>query len=62
MMIEEGVLDKNMFSLKFPQNESDEGHLMFGGYDDTAFEGDLISHSIFPPHTERWSVEASPSP
>lgn len=59
MMIEEGVLDKNIFSLKFPQNEKDEGHLIFGGYDSTAFEGDLVSHPIFPPSTPHWSVEAS---
>jgi hypothetical protein len=48
MMIE-GVLDKNMFPLKLPQNETDEGYLIFGGFDKTAFEGDLVSHPIFSP-------------
>jgi len=59
MMIEERVLEKNMFSLKLSQNESDEGYLIFGGHYNTTFEGDLVSHPIFPPHTKHWSVEAS---
>jgi hypothetical protein len=59
MMIEEGILDKNMFSLKFPQGETDEGYLIFGGYDNTTIEGNLVSHPIFPPHTKRWSIEVS---
>jgi hypothetical protein len=59
MMIEEGVLDNNIFSLKFPSNESDEGYLIFGGYDNTTFDVDLVSHPIYPSDTKRWSIEAS---
>ena len=59
MMIEEEVLEKNIFSLKLPRHYQDEGHLMLGGYDDTAFEGDLTPHPIFPSHTKSWSIEAS---
>jgi hypothetical protein len=32
---------------------------MFGGYDSTLFEGDLVKHPWFLPETNLWSVEAS---
>jgi hypothetical protein len=58
-MIDQSVLENNIFSLKFPQSEQDDGYLMFGGYEKSYFEGEMVPHPLFPPGTKYWSVEAS---
>jgi hypothetical protein len=58
-MIERKVLQRNMFALKLARNATHEGHIMFGGYDNTLFEGDLVKHPWFLPETNLWGVEAS---
>jgi saccharopepsin len=56
-MISQGVLDANMFSVKLPSPENDDGEIMFGGYNEDAFEGELSTHPIFPPNATQWQIE-----
>lgn len=58
-MIDSKVLDRNMFSLRLARNLTDEGHIMFGGYDNNQFEGDLVNHPWYMPETSFWSIEVS---
>lgn len=58
-MIDSKVLKRNMFSLRLARSSTDEGHIMFGGYDHKQFEGDLVKHPWYMPETHLWSIEAS---
>lgn len=55
-MVNKGVLDRNMFSILWPTDTSRAGDIMFGGYNDSLFEGELVSHPIFPEDTTKWTV------
>jgi saccharopepsin len=56
-MVDQKVLDKNMFSIVFPSEEREQGSLTFGGYDEDLLDGELISHPIYPKNTVRWQFE-----
>jgi hypothetical protein len=58
-MIDEAILDHNMFSLKLAQNETDEGALCLEATT-TGFSLEaLIPHPWYQPETKMWNVEAS---
>jgi saccharopepsin len=56
-MVEQHVLDKNLFSIVFPTEEREQGSLTFGGYDEDLLDGPLVSHAIYPPNTTSWQFE-----
>lgn len=46
-MMHQGLIDNNMFAFYMSMNPLvDDSELVFGGYDSTRFEGDLIWHPV----------------
>ena len=56
-MIENGILDSNMFSIILP-TDGREGDIMFGGYNSSLISGNLITHPLYPSNTRQWQIEA----
>ncbi|KAH8817016.1 aspartic peptidase domain-containing protein [Xylogone sp. PMI_703] len=56
-MVDQKVLEKNMFSIVFPSDEREQGSLTFGGYDEDLLDGELISHPMYPRNRTRWQLE-----
>jgi saccharopepsin len=56
-MIDQSVLDVNMFSIVWPAAAREQGSIMFGGYDEDLLDGELVSHALFPENIARWQVE-----
>lgn len=56
-MVDQKILEKNMFSIVFPSEEREQGSLTFGGYDEDLLDGELISHPIYPENTTQWQFE-----
>jgi len=55
-MIDNKLLDANMFSIAWP-DENKEGSLTFGGYDESLISGELNPLPLFPSNTTHWQVE-----
>ncbi|KAL2074066.1 hypothetical protein VTL71DRAFT_7844 [Oculimacula yallundae] len=58
-MTEQGVLDKNLFSVLWPTGSESTGDLMFGGYNESLFEGGLVGHQLFPEGTTEWKIQVT---
>ncbi|KAH0545103.1 hypothetical protein GP486_008472, partial [Trichoglossum hirsutum] len=58
-LAKQGTLDENMFSLLLPLGDHDLGDIMFGGYDEELFEGELSAHPMYPSNTTHWQVETT---
>lgn len=56
-MINQSLLDANMFSIVWPTDAREKGNIIFGGYDEDLLDGDLVTHPIFPENTTKWQVE-----
>jgi saccharopepsin len=56
-MIDNNLLDENMFSVVWPSETQEEGSLVFGSYDEDLLAGGLVSHPLFPEDTTGWQVE-----
>jgi saccharopepsin len=56
-MIENNLLDENMFSIVWPSETQEEGSLTFGGYHEDLLEAELVSLPLFPQNTTKWQVE-----
>ena len=56
-MIDNNLLDENMFSVVWPSETQEEGSLVFGSYDEDLLAGGLVSHHLFPEDTTGWQVE-----
>jgi saccharopepsin len=56
-MVDNNVLDTNMFSIVWPTEAREQGTITFGGYDEDLLEGELVPHALFPKNTTLWQVE-----
>ena len=56
-MIDNSILDENMFAIIWPSETQEEGSLTFGGYDEDLLDGELVAHPLFPENTTKWQVE-----
>ena len=52
-MIENNLLDENIFSIVWPSETQEEGSLTFGGYHEDLLEGELVSLPLFPQNTTK---------
>ena len=55
-MIEEGVLDTDVFSILWPQSQSDLENIMFSGYDENFLHSELVGHSLFLKNATQWRI------
>mmetsp|Transcript_13067 Transcript_13067/g.9469 ORF Transcript_13067/g.9469 Transcript_13067/m.9469 type:complete len:80 (+) Transcript_13067:588-827(+) len=46
MMIEQDVLEANIFSFYMAMNQKDSSELLFGGYDPDKFTGEINWHDV----------------
>jgi hypothetical protein len=59
-IVENEVLDQNVFSIKLPRNDSRLGDIMFGGSNEELFDAEsLVYHPLHPESTTQWQGEAS---
>ena len=59
-IVESEVLDRNVFSLKLPRNLSDDGGIVFGGWDEELIDKDeLVYHPLYPEDTTLWQVKVT---
>jgi hypothetical protein len=64
-MISQGLLDRNMFALKFANGTDHPGEIMFGGVNDDLYEGELKTLPLlndthdFRQISGRWNVPAT---
>lgn len=57
-MTEQKILDRNMFSILWPTSHESTGDLMLGGFNEHLFEGDPVSHRLFPDDAE-WRIQVT---
>ena len=55
-MINEGLLDENVVSIRWPRTKDEIGDITFGGYDEKLFKGELVKHPLWPKNTTEWRV------
>lgn len=58
-IVEQGILDENKFALRIPKEGNTAGDLTLGGYDEDVFDGDLVSHPLYPENTTYWNIQAT---
>lgn len=58
-IVDEGLLDDNIFSILLPEHPGESGNIMFGGYNNDFFTGEPVSHPLFPESTTSWQIEVT---
>ena len=58
-IVDEGLLDDNIFSILLPEHSGESGNIMFGGYNNDFFTGEPVSHPLFPESTTSWQIEVT---
>jgi len=58
-VMDQGLLDQNMFSLKLPRMKGERGEILFGGVDHDLYLGELKSLPLIEEKKSRWAVAAT---
>ena len=53
------ALERNIFSILLPRDETDLGDLTFGAINTEMYEGEMSTHPLYPPNASEWQLEAS---
>lgn len=54
-LMDENILQKNLFSFNMSMNPDEDSQLIFGEIDQTAYTGDMVYHKVL--HQLFWSIK-----
>ena len=57
-MVDSHALERNVFSIKLPRNDTEVGDIVFGGLnEDLSDEDSVVWNALYPENTTQWQIE-----